>query len=197
MGTTSLSGNCAEKRFLSPKTIIGLLPSGIPKPCNEPPTNSMGRYCSNALTTGALIVGPKFSARERAAGAGLHRIYAGMQIEYCRNFIFKRHWPIRSIFQRSCELGLYLLTADRVAVLFGQQRLLKRISGKWQNVLERLDHGRQVFRTYYKNSFLKQYEKATTFLRRRSSATTSRTLASKKRSRIGRRCESVSRTIEP
>ncbi len=153
-----------------------------------------GKILQQRIDYWALIVGPKFSARERAACAGLHRIYAGMQIEYCRNFIFKRHWPIRSIFQRSCELGLYLLTADRVAVLFGQQRLLKRISGKWQNVLERLDHGRQVFRTYYKNSFLKQYEKATTFLRRRSSATTSRTLASKKRSRIGSRCESVSST---
>jgi hypothetical protein len=113
----------------------------------------------------ALILGPKFSPRERAACAGLHRVYAGTQIEYCRNFIFKRHWPIRSLFQRSCELGLYLLTADRIAVLFGQQKLRKTISGKWQNVLERLDHGRQVFRTYYKHSFLKQYEKAATFLR--------------------------------
>jgi hypothetical protein len=124
-----------------------------------------GKILQQRIDYWALIVGPKFSARERAACAGLHRVYAGMQIEYCRNFIFKRHWPIRSIFQRSCELGLYLLTADRVAVLFGQQRLLKRISGKWQNVLERLDHGRQVFRTYYKNSFLKQYEKDATFLR--------------------------------
>jgi hypothetical protein len=124
-----------------------------------------GKTLQQRIDYWALIVGPKFSARERAACAGLHRVYAGMQIEYCRNFIFKRHWPIRSIFQRSCELGLYLLTADRVAVLFGQQRLLKTISGKWQNVLERLDHGRQVFRTYYKNSFLKQYEKDATFLR--------------------------------
>jgi hypothetical protein len=113
----------------------------------------------------ALMVGPKFSAQERLACNGLHRLYAVSQIEYCRNFIFKRHRPIRSIFQRSCELGLYLWTADRIAVLFGQQRRLKTISGKWQNVLERIDHGQQVFRTYYKNSFLKQYEKARTFLR--------------------------------
>jgi len=124
-----------------------------------------GRILQERIDYWALIVGPKFSPRERAACAGLHRVYAGMQIEYCRNFIFKRHWPIRSIFQRSCELGLYLLTADRIAVLFGQQRLRKTISGKWQNVMERLEHGRQVFRTYYKNSFLKQYEKASTFLR--------------------------------
>ena len=124
-----------------------------------------GKTIQQRIDYWALIVAPKFSTRERLACAGLHRVYAGMQIEYCRNFIFKRHWPIRSIFQRSCELGLYLLTADRIAVLFGQQRLRKTISGKWQNVLERIDHGQQVFRTYYKNSFLKQYEKAATFLR--------------------------------
>lgn len=111
-----------------------------------------------------MILGPKFSAQERLACHGLHRLYAVSQIEYCRNFIFKRHWPIRSIFQRSCELGLYLLSAERIACLFGQ-RCRKRIAGKWQNVVQRLDHGQHVFRTYFKNSFLKQYEKALTFLR--------------------------------
>jgi len=124
-----------------------------------------GQIIQQRIDYWALIVGPKFSPKERAACAGLHRLYATSQIEYCRNFIFKRNWPIRSIFQRSCELGLYLLTADRIALLFGQQRQLKTISGKWQNVLERVAHGRQVFRTYYKHSFLKQYEKADTFLR--------------------------------
>jgi hypothetical protein len=124
-----------------------------------------GKILQARIDYWALILGPKFSPRERAACAGLHRVYAAVQMEYCRNFIFKRHWPIRSLFQRSCELGLYLLTADRIAVLFGQQRLRKTLSGKWQNVLQRLDHGRHVFRTYYKNSFLKQYEKAATFLR--------------------------------
>lgn len=124
-----------------------------------------GKVLQERIDYWAYIVGPKFSPRERLACGGLHRIYAAMQIEYCRNFIFKRHWPIRSIFQRSCELGLYLLTADRIAVLFGQQRLQKTISGKWQNVLERMSEGQHVFRTYYRNSFLKQYEKAATFLR--------------------------------
>jgi len=138
---------------------------GDPKALQKAADRLTGDIMQQRIDYWALILGPKFSARERAACAGLHRVYAGMQIEYCRNFIFKRHWPIRSIFQRSCELGLYLLTADRIAVLFGQQRLLKTISGKWQNVLERIDHGQQVFRCYYKNSFLKQYEKAATFLR--------------------------------
>jgi hypothetical protein len=112
----------------------------------------------------ALIVAPKFSPKERQAGGGLHRLYVVEQVEYCRNFIFKRSWPIRSIFRRSCELGLYLLTADRVTVLFGGRRM-RRLQGKLQSVMERMDHGMHVFRTYWRNSFLKQYEKAATFLR--------------------------------
>jgi hypothetical protein len=111
-----------------------------------------------------LIVAPKFSAKERAACGGLHRLYVMEQIEYCRNFIFKRSWPIRSIFQRSCELGLYLLTADRIVALFGKQNT-RRVRGKLQNVMERVDQGMHVFRTWCRNSFLKQYEKAATFLR--------------------------------
>jgi hypothetical protein len=39
--------------------------------------------------------------------------------------------------------------------LFGQQQRRQTISGKWQNVLERLGHGQHVFRTYYKHSFLR------------------------------------------
>lgn len=111
-----------------------------------------------------LIVAPKFSAKERAACGGLHRLYVMEQIEYCRNFIFKRSWPIRSLFQRSCELGLYLLTADRIVALFGKQNT-RRLRGKLQNVMERVNQGMHVFRTWCRNSFLKQYEKAATFLR--------------------------------
>ena len=112
----------------------------------------------------ALILGPKFSTKERRQCRGLHRLYAVSQVEYCRNFIFKRSWPIRSIFERCCDLGMYLLTADRIAQLFGQ-RLSRRLKGKLQTVVERIDHGQHVFRTYCRNSFLKAYEKAATFLR--------------------------------
>ena len=57
-----------------------------------------------------LILGPKFSQKERTH-MNLSRFYAIAQIEYCRNFIFKRHFPIHKIFERSCELGLWRLTA--------------------------------------------------------------------------------------
>jgi hypothetical protein len=111
-----------------------------------------------------FILGPKFSAKERLRCAGLQRIYSVSQVEYCRNFIFKRSWPIASIFRRSCELGAHLLSADRIANLFGQ-RLTKRLKGKLQTVVERIEHGQFVLRTYCRNSFLKAYQKAATFLR--------------------------------
>ncbi len=123
-----------------------------------------GKILQQRIDYWTLIVAPKFSAKERAACGGLHRLYVMEQIEYSRNFIFKRSWPIRSLFQRSCELGLYLLTADRIVALFGKQNT-RRVRGKLQNVMERVDQGMHVFRTWCRNSFLKQYEKAATFLR--------------------------------
>ncbi|MCW5982737.1 MAG: hypothetical protein KIT09_31905 [Bryobacteraceae bacterium] len=49
----------------------------------------------------------------------MSRFYAIAQIEYCRNFIFKRHFPIHKIFERSCEIGLWRLTANRISEIFG------------------------------------------------------------------------------
>src|SRR5712672_1479709 len=110
-----------------------------------------------------LILGPKFSAKERKQ-LNLSRFYAIAQIEYCRNFIFKRNFPIHKLFERSCELGLWRLTADKITEIFGT-RLNRRMRGKLATVIDRIEHGHHVFRAYFKNAFLKQYEKFTTFLR--------------------------------
>src|SRR5882762_9517834 len=110
-----------------------------------------------------LILGPKFSTKERKQ-LNLSRFYAIAQIEYCRNFIFKRNFPIHKLFERSCELGLWRLTADKITEIFGT-RLNRRTRGKLATVIDRVEHGHHVFRAYFKNAFLKQYEKFTTFLR--------------------------------
>jgi hypothetical protein len=94
----------------------------------------------------------------------LSRFYAIGQIEYCRNFIFKRHFPIHKIFERGCELGLWRLTANRISELFGV-RLPKQLRGKLGTVIDQIEHGHHVLRAYWKNAFLKQYEKLCTFLR--------------------------------
>src|ERR1700745_2122360 len=110
-----------------------------------------------------LILGPKFSLKERRQ-LNLSRFYAIAQIEYCRNFIFKRHFPIHKLFERSCELGLWRLTADKIAEVFGT-RVSRRMPGKLAPIIDRHDHGHPRFRVYFKHAFLKQYEKFSTFLR--------------------------------
>jgi len=110
-----------------------------------------------------LILGPKFSKRERGA-MNLRRFYAVNQIEYCRNFIFKRHFPIHRIFERSCEMGLWRLTANKIAEIFGS-RVTKKLKGKLNTTLEQVAHGHHIFRAYWKHAFVKQYEKFSTFLR--------------------------------
>jgi hypothetical protein len=110
-----------------------------------------------------LILGPKFSKRERAA-MNLRRFYAINQIEYCRNFVFQRHFPIHRIFERSCEIGLWRLTANKISQIFGS-RITKKLKGKLNTTLEQIEHGHHIFRAYFKHAFVKQYEKFSTFLR--------------------------------
>src|SRR5712691_10121743 len=110
-----------------------------------------------------FLLGPKFSKRERSQ-MNLSRFYSMAQIEYCRNFIFKRHFPIHKIFERSCEIGLWRLTAHRISEIFGV-RLTKKLRGKISTVIEQIEHGHHVFRAYWKNALLRQYEKFSRFLR--------------------------------
>jgi hypothetical protein len=110
-----------------------------------------------------FLLGPKFSNRERKA-MNLHRFYAFCQVEYCLNFIFRNTFPIHKLFERSCELGLFELTAEKISQIFGQ-RITRHLKGKLHTTLERVDHGHHVLRAYFKHAFVKQYEKFQTFLR--------------------------------
>lgn len=110
-----------------------------------------------------FLLGPKFSKKEHDE-MGFHRFYSVQQVEYCQNFIFRRNFPIHRLFERSCELGLWIMTSSKIAEIFGT-RLNKKMKGKLQSVLEAIDHGHHVFRAYCRNSFVKQYEKYSTFLR--------------------------------
>jgi hypothetical protein len=58
------------------------------------------------------------------------------ELSDCRNLIFRRNFPIHKLFERSCDLGLLRLSADRIAQVFGW-RLHKRLSGKLSSVLEK------------------------------------------------------------
>ena len=110
-----------------------------------------------------LVLGPKFSKKDRTA-IHLRRAYSLNQVEYCRNFVFRRHFPIHKIFERSCELGVFRLTADVITQIFGVRKH-KRLRGKLHTMLEKLDHGHHVLRIYCKSLVARMYEKFGTFLR--------------------------------
>jgi hypothetical protein len=110
-----------------------------------------------------LVLGPKFSKRDRQA-IHLKRHYSIQQVEYCRNLIFRRHFPIHKLFQRSCDIGLLRMIPDKITQIFGF-RIHKRLPGKLQTVLEKVTHGHHVFRACGKNAVLRMYEKFSTFLR--------------------------------
>lgn len=103
-----------------------------------------------------LVVGPKFSKKDRSA-INLRRLYSLNQVELCRNLIFRRHFPIHKIFERSCELGVFRLTADAITQIFGVRKH-KRLRGKLHTMLEKVDHGHHVLRIYCKSLVARMYE---------------------------------------
>jgi len=110
-----------------------------------------------------LVLGPKFSKKDRAA-IPLRRDYSLNQVEYALNLVFRRSFPIHKIFERSAELGVFCLTADKIAQIFGVRKH-KRLRGKLHSMLETLDHGHHVLRIYCKSLVARMYEKFFTFLR--------------------------------
>ena len=77
---------------------------------------------------------------------------------------FKRNFPIHKLFERCCELGLWRLSADKIAEIFGT-RLNRKMPGKLTTVIDRIEHGHHVFRACFKNALLKTVRKFSTFLR--------------------------------
>jgi len=110
-----------------------------------------------------LVLGPKFSKTDRQA-INLKRHYSIQQVEYCRNLIFRRNSPIHKLFERSCDIGLLRMLPDKITQIFGF-RIHKKLPGKLQTVLEKVEHGYHVFQACGKNAVLRMYEKFTTFLR--------------------------------
>jgi hypothetical protein len=122
-----------------------------------------GELIQKRLNYWTVLLGPKFTKQDRQC-ARLERSYFVHQVEYCRNFVFKRNHPIRNIFERSCELGLWRINGDRIWRVFGKGHR-NRFNGKLQTILERVERGQHVFRAYWKHAWIKQYEKYRTFLR--------------------------------
>jgi len=83
------------------------------------------------------------------------------QVEYCRNFIFKSHSYLSDLFRRSCELSLQLISTDNIRQIFGSKCQDEQISKNYT----RNENGYHVFKSRFKRSSIKQYQKFSNFLR--------------------------------
>ena len=106
---------------------------------------------------------PSFSNRERAL-CQLRYQWSVAQIEFARDVIFQRRARLRELFQRAVEIGVALGGATQTRQIFGHH-INRRYRGKLETVLERRDEGFPVLRSYYKSSYVKQYEKGDRLLR--------------------------------
>ena len=79
------------------------------------------------------------------------------QIEFARDVM-------HDLFQRAVEIGVALGGATQTRHIFGRH-INRRYHGKLETVLERRDEGFPVLRSYYKSSYVKQYEKDNLLLR--------------------------------
>jgi hypothetical protein len=109
------------------RKIMPFSPLAMLRRYRPPPTSAVRTSFANGSTTG-----PRSSAhvlRQGTQQLNLSRFYAISQIEYCRNFIFNRHFPIHKLFECCCEVGLWRLTADKLAEIFGT-RVHRRMQGE-------------------------------------------------------------------
>jgi hypothetical protein len=83
------------------------------------------------------------------------------QIEYARNFIFKSHFYLKELFKRSCELGMLIISNDRIKEIFQH----KGKDTQTRKTLDTLEEGLYVFKAHFKRCFVKIYRKFSNFLR--------------------------------
>src|SRR5271166_3002915 len=100
--TTSGSRRGASSEAISPAALRA--PSEAAS--EEEPSNPFMEDFSNEVMVMSYLYSklPETGVSPHIGTEG-SRFYAISQIEYCRNFIFKRNFPIHKLFERSCELG--------------------------------------------------------------------------------------------
>src|SRR6266496_33248 len=112
MATISWRSSSATKKWRFAKDDHAFLSTSDPKALQAAADKLSASIIRKRLGYWSWLLCPKFSEKERKA-VKLNRDYSINQIEYCRNFIFKRNFPIHKIFEQSCEMGLFRLSADK------------------------------------------------------------------------------------
>ena len=110
-----------------------------------------------------LILGPKFSKQERETDKPVP-LLRHRPDRVLPEFHFQTALPDSQDLRAQLRNRLVASDGEPISEIFGV-RLNKRLHGKLATVLDQIEHGHHVFRAYWKNAFLKQYEKFSRFLR--------------------------------
>ncbi|PYV33304.1 MAG: hypothetical protein DMG09_22590 [Acidobacteria bacterium] len=84
-----------------------------------------------------MVLDPKFSKKDRTH-INLRRDYSLNQVEYCRNFMFRRQFAIHKIFKRSCELGVFSAHSPETSSRRFGMRKHTRLWGELHTILEKI-----------------------------------------------------------
>src|SRR5262249_54124190 len=93
-----------------------------------------------------LILGPKFSAKERKQ-LNLSPLLHNSQMDFRCIFFYGRIFPTQRLSERSGNLGGGRPPAKKIAEISGP-RLHRRHRGKLATVIDQIEHGHHVFRAY-------------------------------------------------
>jgi hypothetical protein len=162
-GHSYIAESLKKKHAVFHKEDNAFLSSGNPGALQKVAESLSPEIITKQLDSWLFLLGPNFSKHEREE-MNLNRSYSIAQIEYCKNIIFNRHFPLTRLFQTTCQHGLLLLQATSISRLFGR-RITRRFKGKLQHILEKSQQGYFVLRSYFKNGMVKQYVKHSNYLR--------------------------------
>jgi len=98
MATISSRSNCAAREWHFAKTTTHSSPLRTPRRSKATADKLSAAIIEKRFNYWSWLLCPKFSEKDRKA-VNPRRDYSIKQIEYCRNFIFKRHFPIHKIFE--------------------------------------------------------------------------------------------------
>ena len=107
---------------------------------------------------------PPFSARERAI-CQLHYQWSVAQIEFARDVIFRRRARLHALFSARSRLGSQSAALPRPGISSGAASTAAITASSKLSWTGATNEGFPVLRSYYKSSYVKQYEKGNLLLR--------------------------------
>src|SRR6202048_3015246 len=129
---------------------------------------------------------PLFTAREREEAGCRHRLFFS-QVEFCDNLVFRRRSALDKLGERLLDANRTIGQPKKITVIFGR-KITKHYRGKLQTEIEDMNLPNPVIRSITETALSSNTFVITSSSARNLQATTSTTMASRKRWKISLSC---------